>query len=275
MQRRTFAILSAGALMTCLGAISCSSATVPPLAEGNATDLAPPNAESVELTVSAAASVQDAMKAVQIAYQAEAPHVTITYNFGSSGSLTQQIVQGAPTDIFLSASQTWMDELAHQGLLVDGSRQNLLQNSMVLIVSQNAASIGDFEDLSTDLIDRVAIGEPESVPAGRYAKETLTAMNLFNPLQPKLVFGKDVRQVLSYVATGNVDAGLVYATDALMSDQVEAIATAPADTHAPIVYPIAVVQDSAHAEAAQGFVDFLSTDTAVAIFAEYGFAMAQ
>ena len=89
------------------------------------------------------------------------------------------------------------------------------------------------------------------------------------------MFGKDVRQVLSYVATGNVDAGLVYATDALMSDQVEAIATAPADTHAPIVYPVAVVQDSAHTEAAQGFVDFLSTDTAVAIFAEYGFAMAQ
>jgi molybdate transport system substrate-binding protein len=215
------------------------------------------------------------MNEIQEVYQQEAPNSTITYNFGSSGSLAQQIAQGAPTDIFLSASKQWIDDLEEQGHILEGSRRDLLENAMVLIVSQDNTEISSFEALGTDLVGRVAIGEPESVPAGRYAKEVLTSLNLFDGLESKLVFGKDVRQVLSYVETGNVDVGLVYATDALVSDQVKVIATAPAETHSPIVYPIAVVQDSENAEAAQAFVDFLSTDTAIAIFEAYGFTMAE
>ncbi|MEO0825135.1 MAG: molybdate ABC transporter substrate-binding protein [Cyanobacteria bacterium J06639_16] len=276
IKRRHFAALSTGALITCLGVLSCSPAVVtPPSAGEDSADTTVSSAESVELTISVAASVQDAMNEVQAAYQAEAPNVTITYNFGPSGSLAQQISQGAPTDVFLSASKKWMDNLVEEDQILEGSRQNLLQNAIVLIVPQAETNITDFQALDADSISKVAIGEPESSPAGRYAKEVLTAMNLFEPLQSKLVFGKDVRQVLSYVATGNVDAGLVYATDALLSDQVQAIATAPADTHSPIVYPVAVVQDSTNAEAAQAFVDFLSTDTAVAIFVDYGFSMAE
>jgi molybdate transport system substrate-binding protein len=259
-------------LVAGLGAIACGSPTAAPRT------MAPESAagDPVELTVSAAASVQDALKEVQGAYGSEvAPNVTITYNFGSSGSLAQQIAQGAPSDVFLSASPKWMDDLEAKGQLLEGSRRDLLRNAMVLIVPQDKATVADFKDLDLASVEKVAIGEPESVPAGTYAKEVLTTLNLFEALQPKLVFGKDVRQVLAYVATGNVDAGLVYATDAIGSDQVQVVATAPADSHAPIIYPVAVVGDSEDTEAAQGFVDFLSSDRAIAIFRDYGFGMAE
>ncbi|WP_202978867.1 molybdate ABC transporter substrate-binding protein [Halomicronema hongdechloris] len=227
--------------------------------------------EAVDLTISVAASVQDAMKAVQIAYEAEAPQVSITYNFGSSGSLAQQITQGAPADVFLSASQKWMDDLEAQEQLLEGSRRDLLLNSLVLIVPQGKDDVTGFRDITTDKVGRLSIGEPASVPAGRYAREVLISINMFDVLQPKLVFGKDVRQVLAYVETGNVDAGVVYATDATVADRVRVVATAPADSHSPIVYSIGVVADSAHAEAAQALVEFLVSDTATAIFEEYGF----
>lgn len=272
MNRRHFATLLALTLTTWGGAIACGqSSTLGPEASPEVVAAGDP----AELTISVAASVQDAMKEIQTAYQEEAPNVTITYNFGSSGSLAQQIAQGAPSDIFLSASQKWMDDLEEKGQILTESRKDLLQNTMVLIAPVDKADITDFKDFETEQINKVAIGEPESVPAGRYAKEVLTSLNLFDAMQSKLVFGKDVRQVLTYVETGNVDAGLVYATDAQISDQVQIIATAPADTHSPIVYPIAVVQDSENAEAAEAFLDFLSSDTAVAIFQGYGFGMAE
>jgi molybdate transport system substrate-binding protein len=273
VSRRNFTALAALALVTTLGTISCAQTTAPSTPEASPEAATPQ--ETVALTISVAASVQDAMKEVQTAYQTEAPGITITYNFGSSGSLAQQISQGAPTDVFLSASKQWMDDLEGQGQILEGSRKDLLLNSLVLIVPKDKTEVTDFTDLDTDKIGKLALGEPESVPAGKYARETLTAMNLFEALQPKLVFGKDVRQVLSYVETGNVDAGLVYATDAKVSDQVQIVATAPADSHAPIIYPVGVVADSQHAEAAQSFVDFLSSDTAVGIFQSYGFTMAE
>jgi len=271
MKRRRFAALSALVLVIGLGTLSCTQPTQTASEEA-------PNPDTgamVELTVSAAASVQDAMKALQAAYQAEVPNVALTYNFGSSGSLAQQISQGAPADVFLSASQKWMDDLEEQGQILAGSRQDLLLNALVLIVPADKTDISDFSDFETDKFGKLAIGEPESVPAGRYAREALTSMNRFEALQPKLVFGKDVRQVLSYVETGNVDAGLVYATDAKVSDQVKVVATAPADTHSPIIYPVGVVADSDNAAAAQAFIDFLCSDIATAIFEEYGFARAE
>lgn len=260
-------------LAASLGAIACGQ----PVAKVSPSP--PPAEATVVLTVSAAASVQDALREIQTAYQTAAPAVSLTYNFGSSGSLAQQVTQGAPTDVFLSASEQWMDELESNGQILADSRRDLLQNTMVLIVPpvvpQDKATVTAFKALATDAVTKVAIGEPNSVPAGSYAREVLTTLNLFDGLQPKLVFGKDVRQVLSYVETGNVDAGLVYGTDARVSGRVRRVATAAADTHAPIVYPVAVVQDSDQAVAAQAFVDFLASDPAIAIFESYGFAMAE
>ncbi len=272
MKRRDFALVSALTFLACLGTISCSQSSAPSIAEADSST-AP--SETVELTISVAASVQEAMRGVQALYEEATPGVTITYNFGSSGSLAQQIIQGAPADVFLSASTKWMDDLDEKGQILDGTREDLLLNSLVLIVPLDKDDVIDFSDLATDKVNRVAIGEPESVPAGGYAKETLTSLNLFGDLQPRMVFGKDVWQVLSYVETGNVDAGLLYATDANVSDQVRVVMTAPADTHSPIIYPIGVMAGSKNAGAAQAFIDFLSTELAVDIFKNYGFTMAE
>lgn len=258
------------ALGTVLAACAPTALVLPPTVEDGVGD-AP---TELALTVSAAASVQDALIDIQQAYRAEAPAVAVTYNFGSSGALAQQVAQGAPVDVFLSAAPQWMDDLADRGQLVPGSRQDLLHNTLVLIAPHTGDGPAGFAALPHAAVGRVAMGEPASVPAGRYGQQVLTHLGLFENLQPKLVFAKDVRQVLAYVATGNVDAGLVYATDARLSDRVQVVATAPAASHVPIVYPVAVVQASDQPAAAQAFVDFLASEMAADIFASYGFAMA-
>jgi len=228
-----------------------------------------PQAKAVTLTVSAAASLQDVMKAIQAVYRQEHPHTNLVYNFGSSGSLQQQIEQGAPVDVFFSAAQQQMNALEQQELLLPGTRQNLVGNQVVLVAPKNS-DIADFQDLIKDSVQRTAIGDPRSVPAGQYAQEVLISLKLYEALKPKLVFARDVRQVLTYVETGNADAGLVYATDA-RSERVRVVATAPPNTHQPILYPVAVIKASKNAEAAQEFVQFLVSDRAQAIFSQYGF----
>jgi molybdate transport system substrate-binding protein len=227
--------------------------------------------QPIDLTVSAAASLQDALKAIAPIYEDKNIEVGITYNFGSSGSLQQQIEQGAPVDIFISAAAKQMDALEAKNLLSPGTRRDLLKNEMVLIVPKDNTTITSFEDLGTDALTRIALGEPESVPAGKYAEEVLTSLGILDAVKPKAVYGKDVRQVLNYVATGNVDAGIVYTSDAKVSDNVKVVATASEDSHSPIVYPIAVLQDSANPEAAKELENFLFTPEAQTIFEEYGF----
>jgi len=270
MKRKQALSLIAWMFAALLVTVGCNQATTNVPSDTSTAQLEP-----VELTVSAAASLQDAMKAIEPVYKQEKPNVTITYNFGSSGSLEQQIEQGAPVDVFLSAAPKWIDTLQEKNLLLEGTRQDLLKNSIVLITPKDQTDISDFQQLTTNQVNKVALGEPESVPAGQYGKEVLVSFNLFEPLQSKLVFGKDVRQVLSYVETGNVDAGLVYGTDAKISDQVQVVATAPEDSHKPIIYPVAVIKDSKNPEAAQEFVQFLSTEPAQAVFEQYGFGVVE
>lgn len=224
----------------------------------------------VTLTISAAASLKDAMEDLQSTYQQEKPNAKLTYNFGSSGSLQQQIEQGAPADIFISAAPKQMNALQEKDLLLPETRKDLLRNEIVLVTSKEVATISNFQDLTSAEVDKISIGDPQSVPAGEYGQEVLTSLKLLDPLRPKLVFAKDVRQVLTYVETGNVDAGLVYASDAKVSDQVRVAATAPVESHSPIIYPVAVLKDSKNTDAAREFVQFLSSDQARAEFEEYG-----
>ena len=152
--------------------------------------------QAMNLTVSAAASLQDAMKAIEPLYRNQTPNVVIDYNFGSSGSLQQQIAQGAPVDIFIAAAPKHINALQDKDLLLVGTRKNLLTNQVVLIVPKDKAGISDFKALTDKQVKKVAIGDPESVPAGQYGKEVLTSLNLYDRIQPKLIFAKDVRQVL-------------------------------------------------------------------------------
>ncbi len=226
---------------------------------------------SVSLTISAAASLQDVLQEIGKLYNQQKPHVQLTYNFGSSGSLQHQIEQGAPVDIFISADEQHVDALENKNLLLNNTRQNLLKNEVVLITAQNNNKITGFPQLKNDFVSKIAIGAPDSVPAGKYAKEVLESLKLYKSLETKLVFTKDVRQVLAYVETGNVEAGIVYATDAQISKRVKVIATAPTNSHSPIIYPIAIARDSKNPETAQDFIQFILSNQIKNIFTNYGF----
>lgn len=213
------------------------------------------------------------MNEVEAEYQHEHGAVVFRNNFGSSGMLARQIEEGAPVDAFFSAGSKQVDQLEKEGLLEPGSRSNLLRNSLVLIAPAGS-NLEGFEQLSGKGIRLIALGDPASVPAGQYGKQTLDTLHLYEALKPKIVLGKDVRQVLTYVETGNADAGLVYATDAQISKQVRVVAVAPDNAHDPIVYPVAEIKGSKNSAAIQSFLAFVQTPAARAIFERHGFKMA-
>lgn len=228
---------------------------------------------NVELNISAAASLTSPMNDIKEAYEKEHSNIKLVINFGSSGSLQKQIEEGAPVDVFLSAGQKQMDALQTGGLIDEKSRVNFLGNEIVLIVPAGKAGVSSFEDLATDKVSIVGLGDFGSVPAGQYAQETLTSMKIIDQVTPKAVFAKDVKEVLAWVESGNADAGVVYSSDAKGSDKVTVVASAPAGTHKPIVYPGAIVKSSKNASEAQKFLDYLKSPVAGQIFEKYGFTL--
>ena len=225
------------------------------------------------LTVSAAASLKDALVETEAAYKQSHGNVAFANNFGSSGTLAAQIDQGAPVDVFISAAAKPMDDLVAKGLIVGGTRRNLWGNTLVLIAPLDS-KLHDFQGLTDRSIRLIALGDPASVPAGLYGRQTLVSLHLWDRLNAKFVLGKDVRQVLTYVETGNADAGLVYATDAMTASKVRVIASAPKSMHEPIVYPAAVVTGSRGEAAARAFIAYLAGSAAKAIFQRHGFTIA-
>lgn len=255
-------------LMLLLGVSACAPGAYQKLPSASISSI-----QKKTLIVSAAASVTDALEEIRLFYQQAHPNVEVIYNFGSSGALQRQIEQGAPVNVFISAAPQPINVLERKGLLVAGTRKNLLANQIVLIARKDSYVKG-FQDLALPSVARVAVGDPGSVPAGIYAKQVLTTLKLWELLRPKLVLAKDVRQVLSYVATGNVDAGIVYLTDAQASKRVRVVAIAPPSSHEPVIYPVAIIKDSQNIPAAQSFVEFLFNTKAKAVFEKYGFAIA-
>lgn len=226
------------------------------------------------LTVSAAASLQKVMIDVQGLYNTIQPNVKIIYNFAASGSLQQQIEQGADVDVFISASTQQMDALADKGLILSDTRKNLLTNQIVLVVPNSFQGMTSFQDLTRNRITKIALGEPKSVPIGKYAQEVLNYFKIFSKVKNKIIFAKDARQVLSYVETANVDVGIVYLTDAKLSNLVKIAATAPIASHSSVVYPVAVVQNSKKTSIAKDFVQFIASQEAIKIYKKYGFSKA-
>lgn len=226
------------------------------------------------VTLSAAASLQDAIAEVEAAYRQDHANIDLRNNFGSSGTLAREIEQGAPVDAFVSAAAKPMDDLAAKGLIATETRRNLLRNTLVLIAPKDSFLRG-FDGLTENSVRLISIGDPASVPAGEYGKQTLTALHLWDRVNTKFVMGKDVRQVLTYVETGNADAGLVYSTDAISSTKVRVVATALDSSHDSIVYPAAVIASSQAPGAARDFVNFLGSPAAQAIFVRHGFTIDQ
>jgi molybdate transport system substrate-binding protein len=229
---------------------------------------------SSALTISVAASLQDAIERLGAAFEQAYPGTKVSFNFGGSGTLEQQIEHGAPADVFLSAASKQMDDLAAKGLILNDTRRDLLRNQVVLIAGPGHPGLHSFADLAQRAVKLIALGDPGSVPAGEYGKQVLESLGLWQAVQGKLVLAKDVRQVLTYVETSNADAGIVYATDARLSGKVRVIATAPESSHALVVYPVAVLKDSRNIAAARAFVQFLEGGRARQVFASLGFSAA-
>lgn len=228
----------------------------------------------IELLVSAAASLTDVLEEIKEVYKNHEPNTKITFTFGGSGALQTQIEEGAPVDIFISAAQKQMDTLEKGGEILEDSRKTLLINKVVLITPKgDDKNISSFDDLINENIERIAIGDPSNVPVGQYSEEIFSNLNIKDTINSKLILANDVRTVLAWVESGEVDCGIVYATDAFTSDKVKIITGAPAGSHKEVSYPAAVVKSSKHVDSAKAFIDFLATDEAKNIFEKYGFAM--
>ncbi|MBE9050967.1 molybdate ABC transporter substrate-binding protein [Nostocales cyanobacterium LEGE 11386] len=259
-RRRVFVFIGIAITSLLLTTGSPSIAPTPAIAQSNA-----------NLLVSAAASLKEALEEIKPLYQKSKPNINISYNFGASGALQQQIEQGAPADIFISAARRQVDTLEQKGLLVPGTRTNLANNRLVLIVPKNTVGITSFYNLADAKIKKIAMGEPRSVPAGQYADQVLKKLGIFDQVKSKLVLGNNVRQVLAAVESGNADAGLVYVTDAKISNKVKVVVAADDKYHSAIVYPMAVIKSSKNVPAAKEFIEFLSGNQAKSVLAKYGF----
>jgi molybdate transport system substrate-binding protein len=263
IKRRKLLVLIATALATLLLVMGLPILTSSPVSAQS----------NNNLLISAAASLKEALEEIKPLYQQSKPNVNINYNFGSSGALQQQIEQGAPADIFISAAKKQVDALEQKGLLVAGTRNIIAKNRLVLVVPKNVVGITSFYSLKDAKVKKIAIGEPRSVPAGQYAQQVLEKLKIWSEIKSKLVFANNVRQVLASVESGNADAGLVYITDAKISDKVKVVVTADEKYHSPIIYPLAVVKRSKNVDAAKEFSQFLSSNQANTVFKKYGFIL--
>jgi molybdate transport system substrate-binding protein len=261
-----------GFLVTLL-LIACNQLAPPQLNQPAATQ-AP--AQTSTLLVAAAASLQRALQEVTPLYAQANPNQTVNYNFAASGALQQQIEQGAPADVFISAAARQIKALQEKGLLEPGTQKNLLTNQLVLIIpKQTSVPLTRFQQLIQSEVKRISVGEPRSVPAGQYATEVLKNLGILEQVQSKFVLGNNVKSVLTAVETGDVDAGIVYITDAKSSDSVTIAAIADQKLHAPIVYPIAVLKASKSLDESKRYVEFLQSNSARTVFEKYGFGIAK
>jgi len=227
----------------------------------------------VELLIGAAMSLYDVTKDLAEAYHDENPHVTLEFTYASSGALQGQIEEGAPIDIFMSAAMAQMQNLEEQGLIY-GAGVPVVRNTVVLVVPADSdLEIEGFADVALDSVGIVGIVDPEHAPIGRFAREVFTELDIVDEVFEKAVLASDVRQVLTWVEMGEVDAAVVFMTDAIASDDVRVIEIADAGLHSPSVNPVGIVEASPHKAEAQSFINFLFSDVARAIFEAHGFVM--
>lgn len=280
MKRRTLIAgslaLSLSLLLNACGGSAASSQAASASSEAAASSAAASSeasGESVQLTVFAAASLTETLNEISEQYKTVAPNVELVFNFDSSGTLKTQIEEGADCDLFLSAAQKQMNALEEENLINADTRIDLLENKVVLAVPEgNPADIQSFEDIGTDKCKLVALGN-EDVPVGSYSIEILTNLGILDELESsnKITYGSNVKEVTTQVKEASADCGIVYATDAY-SAGLETVDEATADECRQVIYPAALTASTAHAEEAQAFLDYLTTDDA-AIFESVGFAM--
>ncbi|WP_339061001.1 molybdate ABC transporter substrate-binding protein [Tepidibacillus marianensis] len=228
--------------------------------------------EDKEIIVSAASSMTDVLLEIKTSFEKDNPGIKITYNLASSGKLSQQIEAGASVDVYIAASNNYMDDLEKKNLILTDTRKNIITNEIVLIGSKNKPHlITSFKELNNLKDKQLAIADPESSPIGMYSKEVLQHFNLWTGFENKLILAGTVRQVLTYVENDNVDYGIVFSTDAIISDKVKVLAKATPSWHTPIVYSGAVIKGSQHEEEANNYLTYVTSSKGKAIFNKFGF----
>jgi molybdate transport system substrate-binding protein len=225
---------------------------------------------AAEFRVFAAASLSDALKEIAPLYT-KATGNTLLFNFGASGTLARQIKEGAPADLFISADELRLDQLAQGNFFIPDTRRTLLANTLVIIIPSEQSEPATFVGLLNPTVRRIAVGHPDIVPAGTYARSHLLTLKLWEPLQPKLVFLDNVRAVLAAVEAGNVDAGLVYRTDALASKRVKIAVSVSRSEGPAITYPAAVITTSTSPDGSRALLAWLASIPATEIFTRHGF----
>ncbi len=231
------------------------------------------NSENKEIYVLVAASLTDVLTELANNYKQETS-TEIIFSFASSGALQAQIEASAPADIFFSAAQKQMNALEEKGLIDSETRKDLLENKVVLISPKNSnLNIKSFTDITNSNVKKLGLGEPKNVPVGQYSEEILSNLSILDIAKEKAVYGSDVRNVLDWVETAEVDCGIVYATDAKIAKNINIIAEAPEGTNKKVIYPISIIKSSQNKEEAKKFIEYISTDKSKEIFQNYGFTL--
>ena len=232
-------------------------------------------AASAKVTVFAAASMTDALQQVAKDYAKQNPKNEVVFSFASSSTLAKQIEEGAPADIFVSASNKWMKYLSEKDLTVKETEKVLVGNDLVLIApaksAVNSLDIAKAEWINALKDSYLSVGDPAHVPAGQYAEEALTKLNLWDKVQDRLARAKDVRGALALVERAEVPYGIVYSTDAKVSQQVKTVGIFPADSHKPVVYPVSILKDHDNTDS-RDFLKYLESDAAKKVLVGYGFS---
>ncbi len=228
-------------------------------------------AEPVEINISAALGLKDALMDIQKEYEAANPNVKLVFNLGPAGVLQKQIEQGVPADLFISASPKQVNELQSKNLIIPTTRKILVSDKLVLVVPKNSQlAISSFQDVTK--VAKFSMGEAGTVPAGQYAIESLKSIDIWEAVKDKAVQAKDVRTVIAHVETGNVDAGIAFSTVAALSDKVRVVAVAPEGSHQPVAFPAVVLANAKHPKEAKAFLTYLCSPQSAVVFKKYGFS---
>ncbi|MUH01410.1 molybdate ABC transporter substrate-binding protein [Scytonema sp. UIC 10036] len=230
-------------------------------------------AKFITLTVYASDSLKSALTDIKTIYNQDYPNINIKYKLANSGTLEKLIEEGARGDILIPSKAKVLDNLQSKNFLLAGTRQNFLKNQIVLIVSKDTQNISDFKDLTHQQIQKIALGDNIQEASGKYASEIFVKLGILEQVKIKFVFMSKNSEILSFVENGKANAGLVYATDAILSKGVKIVTLAPQGLHSPIVYPIAILKTSPHISEARNFIQFLQSDRAEAVFLKYRFVV--
>ena len=276
IRKRVKKFLAAALTAACvLSFAACGNSDTNTTASGGEATTAASGAKK-EIVVLAAASLTDVCGELEKMYEEKNKDIDLIFSYAGSGALQTQIEEGAPADLFISAAKKQMNALKDKSLMKEDTICNLLENKVVLIVpAESTLGLTSFEDVKKDDVKMIGIGELESVPAGQYAKTIFTNLGFWDVVEKKANYGTDVRTVLTWVESGEVDCGVVYATDAYTTDKVKIVAEAPEGSCDKVIYPAGVVGASKNADDATAFLNYLKSDEAMKVFEKYGFVKAE